>query len=53
MFIRILSDGWIVDLAYPFYICFNRSQFKTYKVINDIIISEENKGLFIIGIDTI
>ena len=33
------SDEWILNLSCIYYICFNKSWFDIYKVVNDIILS--------------
>lgn len=47
------GDRSIIYLACTFNIYPNRSWFETYKVVNDTILFEDNKGLSIIGMNTI
>jgi hypothetical protein len=47
------GDRSIIYLAFTFNIYPNRSWFETYKVVSDTILFEDNKGLSIIGMNTI
>ena len=47
------GDRSIIYLACTFNIYPNRSGFETYKVVSDTILFEDNKGLSIIGMNTI
>lgn len=47
------GDRSIIYLACTFNIYPNRSWFETYKVVSDTILFEDNKGLSIIGMNTI